>query len=192
MSQAHFRQWLHWFGTSAVCLCLTACTAVTTDLMNDTSSIDILNLPLDQPADTVREAASQYWGADAVCERTKTGVGLTRKAFLLETCEYQNATQKRICDVSPSIARYQFLEDSLVQITFVPETVPNDETPRLLADCVSDTLISAGYRAMSEVDEAVLVRLSTAERQVTVFSDGAVAVSVMPLVSRIMGLQGSY
>lgn len=181
-----------------VWLWLSACTAVPTTGMTTTTSIDYLQIPLEQPADTVKTDARLVWGSKPDCSVTKTGLGLTRKAYALETCRYENITDRTLCGQTPSGAIYRFLEGKLVQVAIDFTGAPiRTALAADLINCVQQESFVVGYTATtlgSESTDEGVMRLTSPDqaRQLSVFGDGSLVVSVMPLASQILGLRGTF
>ena len=131
------------------------------------STLDLINLPMNEPIEIVQRSASVFWGSQAVCTTIKTGVGLTRRSFLLERCRYTNATQQSLCGLYPETAVYHFLEGKLVQFR---AEFANAAADNKLAGCVSDRLLSARYRVVAgDGDGVALLRYRSSDdlQQVT-------------------------
>lgn len=104
-------------------LLLTALIANVVTGNQTTKALSLLNLPIGEQRNAVFELAEQQWGTQATCTTIRTGVGVTRRAYFLETCVYTNEQGNTLYDETPVTATYRFLESQLVQISYEFEEI---------------------------------------------------------------------
>lgn len=92
-------------------------------------------------------AAAVRWQAEPACETEKTGVGINRRAYFLETCTFPNPQQQTVCKVAPESVAYAFLEGELVQVLYRFAEADEDT----YADCIQQEALADGYTVSTEV-----------------------------------------
>lgn len=80
-------------------------------------------------------AATQLWQQDPVCTLVKTGFGMSKRAYFLETCTFSSTAANTICGATPTWAEYRFLENKLVQVSLEFDEMSNPEDYR---DCIAE------------------------------------------------------
>ncbi|MFK8080015.1 MAG: hypothetical protein AB8B97_07010 [Granulosicoccus sp.] len=80
--------------------------------------LSLLDLPIGEQRETTLSIFEQQWSSPASCSIIRTGVGLTRRAYFLETCVFSNPQGHRLYKETPTSAIYHFLENQLVQVTY--------------------------------------------------------------------------
>lgn len=91
-------------------------------------------------------ALQAQWQDIAACESHRTGVGLNRRSYFLDSCHFENTAELTICGQIPDGADYYFLENTLVQISFTFEA----PTPEL-ASCVVTESENQGYLSVQKL-----------------------------------------
>ncbi len=97
---------------------LTGCTT-TPGVSVAANTLSVQELPVSQSRDAVMPDAQTLWASTATCTVQRTGYGNTRRAWFLETCEFDNTAAASVHDEIPTSVSYYFLEDQLVQINMV-------------------------------------------------------------------------
>lgn len=145
-----------------------------------TSALSLLNLPIGEQRSAVLAAAEQQWGTQASCNTTRTGVGMTRRAYFLETCVLSNEQGMTLYDETPASATYQFLENQLVQVSYEFSQLQDPATFSLRAE--QD---AAKLKAQS-TDADAPTKLG-----VTIAEDFSVSVSDVEMVDQIHALRST-
>jgi len=137
-------------------------------VVNAEKSPDTLSL-LDQPIGEQRRSTlsllEQQWGAQASCSVSRTGVGMTRRSYFLETCVFSNKPGHTLYDETPATATYQFLEDQLVQVSYHFEQVSDPAEFRRCAEQAAKKLQSRQTGTSERIVQGIVV---TGEFQVHV------------------------
>ncbi|MFK7994618.1 MAG: hypothetical protein AB8B87_10805 [Granulosicoccus sp.] len=141
-------------------------------------ALSLLNLPIGEQRQSTVSAAEQQWESQAICETIRTGVGLTRRAYFLETCVFTNAAGHTLYDETLSTATYRFLESQLVQVSY-EFTQIND--PEKFNRCVQQETKKLDSR-QSQTD-------TSSKSGITVDKEFTVSVSNVELVEQIHVLQ---
>lgn len=145
----------------------------TGNVTHSASSAHKLSLP-DQPlghesAEVLAEAAS-LWSSEPDCDTVRTGVGMTRRAYFLQSCKFTgNNRDITIYDERVSTATYHFLENALVQISYSINNIVNEDKFRRCAaqdastlETQADSTKAQSLLVTEEQDNQVVVSISSA------------------------------
>ncbi|MBX2826353.1 MAG: serine protease [Gammaproteobacteria bacterium] len=88
------------------------------------------------------------WGSEADCSSQRTGFGLTRRAYFLDTCTFGNAAQAVVCESVPTQASYYFLESKLVQVSLAFSDAADGA---VMSDCAVLEASSGGYAKVEQL-----------------------------------------
>lgn len=91
----------------------------------DAKALNLASQPIGQPRDSVMPDAEHLWQQQPVCTLLRTGYGLSKRAYFLETCTFASTSHTTLCMAKPTWIEYRFLEDKLVQIAFEFDTQPS-------------------------------------------------------------------
>lgn len=111
---------------STVVLMITGCASVL-NANQATKNLSVLNLPIGEHRSTTLPLAETLWGSQASCDTIRTGVGLTRRAYFLETCVFSNPPGNTLYNEPPTTVIYRFLENQLVQVSYEFSNVSDPE-----------------------------------------------------------------
>ena len=102
---------------------------------NEPSSVNVAlsEQPITQQRESVMLAAQALWHSEPVCTVLRTGYGMSRRAYFLETCAFVQASQNRILGENPSQITYLFLDRKLVQIAVDFDEIHNQHNFRAQA-----------------------------------------------------------
>ena len=119
---------------------LAACVSTQSLKAGESQLSDIL---IGQEREKVMDEASHLGADDAQCETQKTGVGVNRRAYFLETCSWQKPAKFSFCGQHPESVEYAFLEGRLVaaMLGFA------DADQTVLNACIAEQAAAGGYSA---------------------------------------------
>lgn len=98
-------------------------------------ALSLLDQPIGENRDMVMAEAQALYGSEAVCATVRTGFGMTRRAYFLETCTVANTREHTLYDSTPSMAEFRFLEDKLVQVAYEFDEIVDAEKFR---ECIKE------------------------------------------------------
>lgn len=85
---------------------------------NSGESVTLTEAPIGETRATVLPEAQRLWGSIASCTIKRTGVGVNRRAYFLETCALDNTSALSLYDEVPTTTYYYFLDERLVQLVY--------------------------------------------------------------------------
>jgi secreted trypsin-like serine protease len=85
---------------------------------NNSQVLSLLDLPIGEQRETVMADAQTLYASEPTCTTVRTGFGMTRRAYFLETCTVANTAGHTLYDSVPSLIEYRFLESELVQVAY--------------------------------------------------------------------------
>ncbi|MBX2835229.1 MAG: serine protease, partial [Gammaproteobacteria bacterium] len=156
-------------------------------------TVSLFEQPIGLSKTEVQEAAADLWQSTPSCETQRTGVGKLLRAHFLESCDYQNASQESVCGAVPLNARYYFLADKLVQVSFVFAKATEG-----YRECVINNGWQQGFKEVTLVDSesnttSGVLRLSGSDPSlgVVIRDDDLTHVANTELVAEIQALKGA-
>jgi len=143
-------------------------------------AISLSEARIGEQRDAIILMAEKQWGSNAECHTVRTGVGMARRAFFLETCVLGNVLGNTLYGELPASATYHFLEARLIQVSYEFSQILNPVTFRR---CVQSTAneLEAKYADTDGIDR----------RGVTMHGDFLVRLSAVNKVSEIHALRDS-
>lgn len=99
---------------SGACISVQALSEKTEEVMD----FQLVKQPIGAKRDAIVTELSEQWQAKAGCTTVKTGFGVNRRAYFLETCSFANPEAHTVCGIVPQQIDYRFFENSLVQVAF--------------------------------------------------------------------------
>lgn len=94
---------------------------------NNTQALSLLDLPIGEKRETVMADAQTHYASEPTCTTVRTGFGMTRRAYFLETCTVANTAGHTLYDSVPSLIEYRFLESELVQVAYEFDEIVDPE-----------------------------------------------------------------
>jgi len=119
--------------------------------------LSLLKLPIGEQRESVLSGVERQWGSSATCNTAKTGVGMTRRAYFLETCVFINSSDKTLYDETPVSTTYRFLEGKLVQVSYEFEQVTDPGKLMRCAQKDSAKLEARHKKASDAIQQSIMV-----------------------------------
>lgn len=126
--------------------------------------LTFIGQPIGEQRDALMEELQAKWQSEPECSTQRTGYGMTRRAYFLDTCIFTNPVGHTLWDATPSKVEYRFFENALVQISYAFDEVSNEKK---FHDCVKEQnamLAKADGKELNiKVDESFVTTLSDVE-----------------------------
>jgi len=116
----------------------------------------------------VRQQLEALWQSAGDCSVDKTGFGVDRRAYFLDTCKFTNASGLTFCSRSIDTALYRFFEGQLVQLQVAFNDVDDADVACVAAFAADNKLTRAGMRW---VNRQGTVSVEVVSDKTTRFSD---------------------
>ncbi len=145
----------------------------------DVMDVKIINQPMGGKRDEVVAEAAQQWQSEPACTIVKTGFGVNRRAYFLETCRFSNPAEHTVCGVKPQQVEYRFLENSLVQVSFeYSETTTRQDYRNCLQAQLQESDLAATPLPSSDDTQSLSMRYQLDDKKIELQIDESLRTTV--------------
>ena len=131
---------------------------------NNSQVLSLLDLPIGEQRETVMADAQTLYASEPTCTTVRTGFGMTRRAYFLETCTVANTAGHTLYDSVPSLIEYRFLESELVQVAYeFDEIVDPDKFRACIKEQNKELAAATDAKQVVEADDQFRTTVSNIE-----------------------------